>query len=184
MTTTAAVKKSRRAETLLAPTKLPNNSLFEYSIHSVPASFKRDLAPVFPDAKITSQSPILVIPTFQKATVNLTVFGKEQESEKDRLLLVFYKWSDRVRAALSKRDAQAWVDVTDPVTGMARWGSGASTYSDVHGAVKCLKYATTDCGGCTILKHPQWKYAVYPATLFTNAPLATIQEAIEEVGRL
>lgn len=171
-------KPARRSETLVSPRCMSNNPLFQYSIHTIPSSFKRDLAPVFPDASITPQTPLLIIPTFQKSDIELLTYGEQQDKEKDRLLLSFYEWSDQVRQQILAIYPQAWVDVTDPASGIARWGNQGSLYSDVEGVVKCLKYETMDCGGCRILKHPSWKYSVYPATMFTTVPLQLLQHAL------
>ena len=42
---------------------------------------------------------------------------------------------------------------------------------------------TTSAGVCKVLLHPSWGADVYPASLFTSAPLADIQAAVEDADR-
>ena len=72
-----------------------------------------------------------------------------------------------------------WADVTDPATGLPYFGqAGSHIYSDVHGNMALLKYETENVGGCVVMSHPEWKYASYPATLFSSAPLDVLKEAL------
>jgi len=46
-----------------------------------------------------------------------------------------------------------------------------------------LKYHTQCCGPCKILLHPKWGSHVYPASLFTTAPLDVVVQVIDESTR-
>eukprot|EP00177_Eucheuma_denticulatum_P000829 GFKZ01001495.1.p1 GENE.GFKZ01001495.1~~GFKZ01001495.1.p1 ORF type:complete len:185 (-),score=12.31 GFKZ01001495.1:14-508(-) len=129
---------------------------------------------------MTAAAEIVAIPTIQRSAVDLLEFGEVQEREKDRLLRVFLSWATEVRTQILQRGPY-WCDITDPVTGCAYFGNAAGGYSDVEGMRRMLGYATRDAGGCTVLKHPQWGFAIYPATLFTTASVETTVAALEAV---
>lgn len=52
-------------------------------------------------------------------------------------------------------------------------------YSEVDGVELLLRYRCLSAGMCKILIHPTWGAAVYPASLFTDAPLEAVQVAID-----
>lgn len=74
------------------------------------------------------------------------------------------------------------MDATDPATGAAVYGNPAALYSDVPPIARLLRYRTMDCGGCTILLHPEWSSGVYPATVFTTAPLEVLVSGLASVN--
>lgn len=151
----------------------------EYSAHLAPRRMARDLGHVFPDAPKTD---IIIVPTLQRAAMPLLEFGNEQEVEKDRCMHVFFTWARRVRSAILAREPDAWCDVTDPATGRAHFGTPAAGYSDVDGLTKIDTFPTEVVGGCRVMKHPTWAFAVYPATLFTTASWSTLNSVLTEVN--
>lgn len=161
--TTAKTRST--SETLLAPTLSKKHENLEYSIHTLPNSLKHELDAVFPDIHITRDTRLLLVPTFQKASIELLAFGAEEASEKDRLLESFFTWAEEVRNAIKSLRHDAWVEVTDPASGCTRWGSSGGVYSDVDGVVRCLRYDPVEMGGCKIIRHPRWGFAVYPGML-------------------
>lgn len=173
---------SRKSKTLLAPTEATQNMPIEYSVHTLGPSFKTDLSCVFPSHTITRISDILLVPTMQTSSLDLLAFGKEEAREKDRLLETFFEWSSLVRDAIHRCAPNAWVDVTDPASGVARWGARGSVYPDVDGFSRVLKYPTVEVGGCRVLKHPRWGFSCYPASLFTDAPFDVLRNALKEVS--
>ena len=64
------------------PTSLLPNGV-QYSIHEVPKGFARELAMVLPDV---AQAGLLIVPTFQKAAMDLVNVGPDVAREKDDLL--------------------------------------------------------------------------------------------------
>lgn len=134
--------------------------------------------PVFPGVDLTN---LLLVPTLQKARVTLDCYGDKQEAEKDRLQAAFFKWADEFRARLAAHGY--WVDATEPATGAARHGPSAALYSDVPTMARLLRYPTSDCGGCTILLHPEWRSSVYPATVFTTAPQDAVLKALHAMNQ-
>lgn len=123
---------------------------------------------------------MLLIPTLQRSAVALEAFGEEQAAEKDRLQGVFFSWANALRDLLAP--AGHWIDATDPATGAALFGPPAALYSDVPAIARLLRYPTLDAGGCTILLHPEWKSAVYPATVFTTASKEVLFDALRRIN--
>lgn len=66
-------------------------------------------------------------------------------------------------------------DLTDPCSGLPVLSErGGSYYPDVIGGQMLLNYDIIDTGCCKLLSHPKWHTKVYPATLFTTAPLEAV----------
>ena len=55
---------------------------------------------------------------------------------------------------------------------------GNKIYGEVDGFQALLGYRTQNANCCKILLHPKWGSAVYPASMFTNAPADVIEEII------
>lgn len=171
-------------EAKLLPTMSRTFEDFEFSVHVPTNAFLRELTSVFPDASIGVRSPVLVVPTFQRSAVSLLEYGDKEAVEKDRLLLRFFEWCDRVVEAVKQLQPSAWIDATDPASGLAWRGKPGSCYSDVDGLTRLLRYETIDIGGCRVVAHPKWRFAVYPATLFTTATPNVIIQALSQVNGL
>lgn len=54
-------------------------------------------------------------------------------------------------------------------------------YSEVDGVELLLRYRCLSAGMCKILLHPLWGGAVYPASLFTDAPFEVVREVLETI---
>lgn len=171
-------------ETKLPPTLSRTFADFEFSVHAPPNALLRELTSVFPDTSIGVRSPVLVIPTFQRSAVPLLEYGDEQDAEKDRLLLRFFEWCGQIAEVVNQLQPLAWIDATDPASGLAWRGKPGSCYSDVDGITRLLRYETLDIGGCRVVAHPQWRFAVYPATLFTTATVEVVVQALVKVNGL
>jgi hypothetical protein len=52
-------------------------------------------------------------------------------------------------------------------------------YSEVDGVEVLLRYRCLSAGMCKILLHPVWGAAVYPASLFTDAPYEAVRAALD-----
>eukprot|EP00128_Syssomonas_multiformis_P015537 Colp12_sorted_trinity150504_noHs@22242 len=147
---------------------------FEISVCRPPKSMLRDLKLVFPEIELQD---CLIVPTFQKAVSDLVSIGPEVEDEKDALLENFVDWAGQVCDQLS--DSGFWADMTDPASGFPmRSNGGPSFYPEVVGAEVLLRYSVQTTGCCKVLSHPRWGSNVYPATLFTTAPLPALLKAL------
>lgn len=177
--------KANRGQVILPPTPSQTYIDFEYSVHIPPRALLREIISVFPGVDISggdrAHTPLLVIPTFQRAALPLLEYGDRQAEEKDRLLERFFQWCQQVYDAIKALEPDAWVDATDPASGTAWKGSAGSCYSDVDGIIRLLRYETVDVG-CRVAAHPVWRFAVYPATLFTTAPQEVVKKALNQVN--
>jgi len=59
--------------------------------------------------------------------------------------------------------------------------SSNKVYSEVDGVELLLRYRCLSAGMCKILVHPLWGGAVYPASLFTDAPFEAVREVLETI---
>lgn len=150
----------------------------DYAAYPASGSLLRDARAVFPAAP---PAPLALVPVLQRAAVPLDTFGDAQAAEKDLLQGRFFAWAAEVRDALQARGG-FWADATDPATGAALFGDQAALYSDVPPIARLMRCPTHDAGGCTILLHPEWRSAVYPASFFTTAPQDVLAEVLRTVN--
>jgi len=154
---------------------------FEVSVHTPPPAFAADLAGVLPGVPLrpsADEAPLYLVPTAQRAALDLVEWGAAAAAEKDLLLERFFAWADAVAAALRARGF--WVDAVDPCSGLARATPHSHTpYPEVDAFETLLRWRTSDAAGCKVLLHPTWGAAVYPATLFARAPLDALVAALE-----
>lgn len=59
---------------------------------------------------------------------------------------------------------------------------GNTVYPEVDGFEVLRQYRCTTAGPCKVLVHPVWGTAVYPATMFTSAPVSAVADAINAVS--
>ncbi|KAG1659103.1 hypothetical protein FOA52_013749 [Chlamydomonas sp. UWO 241] len=146
----------------------------EYSVHACPAKIEKEVATVLPGADL---SKLLIVPTCQRAVTDLVKTGEDVEKEKDELLEKFMAWAKKVCGSLEGQGF--WSDYIDPCSGLAMIHQDSQiVYNEVE-ALSILKgYSTANAGCCKILLHPKWGSSVYPASLFTCAPLPALQAAI------
>ena len=52
-------------------------------------------------------------------------------------------------------------------------------YDEVNALALLRSYKTANAGCCKVVLHPKWGSFIYPATFFTTAPLAALEEAID-----
>ncbi|KAL7750400.1 hypothetical protein RI367_004173 [Sorochytrium milnesiophthora] len=164
---------------------------------------------VFPELEAVrkaSDCPLLVVLFMQRMQHDTVAFGKEVDDERDQKLERFIRLARSLAQRIQDHHPQPsrevedacsrWVNFTDPASGRpvrshrcSKHIPAASTaavdgpggvYPDVAGAQQLLQYDTMNVGCCQILLHPRWGSYVYPATLFTNAPLATVQHALAQ----
>eukprot|EP00897_Mesotaenium_endlicherianum_P004783 jgi/Mesen1/4332/ME000022S03624 len=120
---------------------------------------------------------MLIVPTCQNSAVDLVKMGEVVEEEKDRLLEVFVEWAKSVCDKLQSRGFFA--DYIDPCSGLPMIHRDTTTvYSEVDALATLLGYGYANAGCCKVILHPKWGSSVYPATMFTNAPLEVLLEVI------
>ncbi|KAL1925755.1 uncharacterized protein VTP21DRAFT_638 [Calcarisporiella thermophila] len=178
-------RKSRQPQPPLRPPTLTRfrpalrtSFLLEYSIHSCPRRLVSEIKYVFPNIELEQ---LLIVPTFQRTRYDLVEWGEPVAKEKDEKLENFVAWGSAVVEYM--RAQGFWADITDPCSGFPMFTEhGPSPYPDVSGIEQLLRYDTLNTGCCKVVLHPRWGSRMYPATLFTTAPLEALTEAIDAVG--
>lgn len=158
-----------------------SNVQLEYSVHSISRLMVTECLTVFPELR-KDESGLLCVPTFQKAEADLVDYTKQADYEKNRLLQSFVQWGKAVCQYILQRNQ--WADCVDPCSGMPLLTKhGSSCYSEVDGMQTLLKYRLQQVGDCSVIVHPRWGTRVYPASIFTTAPLSLLLEAIDGAHR-
>ena len=177
-----AAKKSR---TILSPEVLPGcGDDFEVSVHLPPKALEYELDMIFPGVEVKKEQVVCIL-TAQKSKMKLLNWNDETAVEKDLLLERFVKWASSIRNNILEssgngNDSTYWADWIDPCSGLPANGHGNKVYGEVDGFELMCNYKTNNAGGCKILLHPSWDSAVYPATIFTNAPTDVVVSSIRK----
>lgn len=174
-------------------TKLPSRLVYidqrgqddiECSIHSLPKQLMREFNHVFgdkylsPEFRVDNNVELLAMPTNQRAREDLVNIGPHIELEKDRLLNVFMTFGQDICSRI--RNEGYWADYIDPCSGLPMLTKSCNkVYSEVDGMEVLLNYRSYNAGFCKILTHPKWGSAVYPATIFLNAPFELVVSIVE-----
>eukprot|EP00468_Gymnochlora_sp_CCMP2014_P008144 CAMPEP_0167759528 /NCGR_PEP_ID=MMETSP0110_2-20121227/11076_1 /TAXON_ID=629695 /ORGANISM="Gymnochlora sp., Strain CCMP2014" /LENGTH=209 /DNA_ID=CAMNT_0007645929 /DNA_START=166 /DNA_END=795 /DNA_ORIENTATION=- len=173
------------------PTPIPRAEI-EYSVHKLHPIIRRHCKRIFPSLakKVstskkegkTSLESLLCIPTFQHCKCDMLEFTEIAESEKDAKLKSFYAWCQALCDELIKKGH--WADYIDPCSGYPVIGDGGSSvYNEVEGMQLLLRYRHQQVGMCKVILHPRWGQRIYPASMFTTAPLTVVQEAVKIIEK-
>jgi len=167
----------------------------EFSIHQVPKRLQRELPYLFPDLLLPrslgnvieskqTDPHILIVTTFQRATLDLVGMGERVEQEKTRLLASFNEWCNALNYMKKLQYSKFWLDFIDPCSGLPTLGTaGSMTYSEVDGAQLLLSYKIQQVGNCSVIVHPIWQTCCYPASLFTNLPFPALSSLLEALDQ-
>ena len=150
----------------------------EISAHECRKAFLSELKHLLPGIVLApNPHPMLVLPTMQHAHEDLVRVGEQIEQEKDRCLETFMTFARELCARLVDRGYFA--DYVDPCSGLVMLTRGANkVFSEVDCAQQLLGYSVQNCGCCKVLLHPKWGSAVYPASVFTNAPVDEVKSLL------
>jgi len=151
----------------------------EVSVHKCPKALIRELERIFPEVELVGgEHALLAVPTSQHTKMDLVRVGEEVEDEKDLRLERFAELGERVRKSLAQQGY--WCDYIDPCSGLPMHGeNNSNVYSECDGFQLLLGYRTQKSGPCTMLLHPKWGSAVYPASMFALTPYSVLCSALE-----
>lgn len=111
--------------------------------------------------------------------MELVNFGEDSDIEKDHLLERFMEWAKKVCNKLILLGY--FSDYIDPCSGLPMiHQEGNNVYDEVAALNAVLGYSVQNAGCCKIILHPKWGSAVYPATMFTKAPIEHVLTAIAQ----
>eukprot|EP01138_Halocafeteria_seosinensis_P016487 gb/GECG01016818.1/.p1 GENE.gb/GECG01016818.1/~~gb/GECG01016818.1/.p1 ORF type:complete len:217 (+),score=27.93 gb/GECG01016818.1/:1-651(+) len=183
---------SRAKRTLIFPQNVSNAHFpeeitnkdkdeFQVSVHTCSRALQRELKELFRDLSDEQLGQLKMITTCQRALVDLVEWGDNQAKEKDRLLEKFMWWAKQLQKQVKEDSLGHFVDIMDPCTGQPVHSSTNTVFAEIDGLQVALGYHITDIGNCKLLSHPHWGTSVYPASMFTTAPLQDIASCIEKV---
>jgi hypothetical protein len=121
-----------------------------------------------------------VLIVLQRADCGLIERSQITELQKDQLRDRFLQVGGAIVDQLQEQGYQA--DCFDPKTGLPVLSeAGQVSIDDVAVVKACLGYATLEIEGCSILLHPHWGNAVYPAVLVSSAVPAVVERVTNRV---
>jgi hypothetical protein len=101
------------------------------------------------------------------------------EAQKHILRDRFLQIGGAIAAQLQEQGYQA--DLFDPKTGLPILSQSGRCMDDVAVVRECLGYGTMEINGCSILLHPEWGSAVYPAVLVSSAAPTVVERVASGV---
>ncbi|GBG29965.1 Methylmalonic aciduria and homocystinuria type D protein, mitochondrial [Hondaea fermentalgiana] len=159
-----------------------DDAAWDLSVHEAPKAVVRDLKVVFRSAiKEHKFDParFKVVPTVQRTSLSTLAINEETAKEKDICLERFARLAERFCDALEARGF--WADYTDPCCGLPMRSNGNTVYPDIQGLVRLRNFPTSAVGACHVALHPSWGECMYPATMFTVAPMETVVEVVDSI---
>jgi len=151
----------------------------EVSAHLPARLMRRDLSCIFRSAidnGLVSPEAIVILPTIQHTVLDILAVTSETAKEKDDCLERFVAFAQRFCSEVSARGF--WADFCDPCSGLPTFTSSNTVYAEIQALEKLRRFPTTNAGGCRVAMHPRWGSAMYPASMFTSAPVAVIEEVL------
>eukprot|EP00199_Chlamydomonas_sp_CCMP681_P003017 CAMPEP_0119107446 /NCGR_PEP_ID=MMETSP1180-20130426/10186_1 /TAXON_ID=3052 ORGANISM="Chlamydomonas cf sp, Strain CCMP681" /NCGR_SAMPLE_ID=MMETSP1180 /ASSEMBLY_ACC=CAM_ASM_000741 /LENGTH=167 /DNA_ID=CAMNT_0007092933 /DNA_START=49 /DNA_END=552 /DNA_ORIENTATION=+ len=163
----------------MAPSRLENGvtGSMEWSVHACPSQIRREVGAVFPSLGSADMTHLLIVATCQHSAMDLVQMGDAVDVEKDLLLEQFMAWAKPLCERLMAQGH--WADYIDPCSGLPMvHQEGQVVYAEVEALSVLQGFKTSNAGCCKILLHPKWGSAVYPASMFTTAPLEVLMAAV------
>jgi len=99
--------------------------------------------------------------------------NSQVDKEKDDLLDRFCAFANDMLCDI--HEAGYWGDFCDPCSGLPMRSDGNTVYGEILGLEKVRRFQTTEAGACRVALHPLWGANMYPATIFTTAPPAFVE---------
>ncbi|PRP88110.1 methylmalonic aciduria and homocystinuria type D protein, mitochondrial-like [Planoprotostelium fungivorum] len=152
---------------------LPKQEI-QWSIAKSPDHLEKTFKQIFPNVKL---DPLWIVPTWQKASVDMSGFGEEVTEERDKFTDKFCLWAEQVCRNIIQKGF--WADFIDPGSGIPYIGErGSTVYMETDDAVSALGIEVADLGCCKAVCHHDWGFHAFLATLFSNAPKEVIMEVM------
>ena len=147
------------------------------SVHAPNQFIHAHLDRLLPDWTEPALSVLIVL---QPCCVSLEHQTPETEQQKHNLRQTFLELGQAVAAKLHQQGYLA--DVFDPKTGFPTLTQpGNLRLDDVRVAHACLGYALDRSDKCTLILHPKWGKAVYPAVLVSSAHPNVLWEIVSSM---
>jgi hypothetical protein len=147
-----------------------------YSVHP-PSSFMcRYADQLLPGWACPIASVLIVL---QQAGCGLRQRSPITEIQKHLLRDRFLRIGTAIAAELQAQGYDA--DLFDPKTGLPMLSQAGRSMDDVAVVSACLGYGTMEIDGCSILLHPEWGSAVYPAVLVSSAVPTVVERVASRV---
>ncbi len=149
----------------------------QYSCHLPTPFIARHRPQLVPDWSCEVGAVLIVL---QRSPCDLAPRSPLTERQKYLLREAFMQTGLAIATQL--RQLNYCADPFDPKTGQPLLSQPGSLWLDDVAVIRaCLGYPTADRDGCSILLHPDWGSAVYPAVLLSSAPPEQVREVARSV---
>ncbi|HIK33668.1 MAG TPA: methylmalonic aciduria and homocystinuria type D protein [Oscillatoriales cyanobacterium M59_W2019_021] len=150
------------------------NATLEIRLCQPSAFVRQHQSQIFPTWNEPIASIILIL---QKSRFPLPTDNPELEAEKEQLRERFLRWA--FPRVCQLRDRDFLTDLIDPRSGYPLFSNpGEIRHDDVAAVAATLGWEIASVGNCRAIVHPQWRTAVYPATLLSTASLPVLQSVL------
>ncbi|MEB3212287.1 MAG: methylmalonic aciduria and homocystinuria type D protein, partial [Leptolyngbyaceae bacterium] len=144
------------------------------SVHPPSSFIRTHRQRLLPSWQSEPQSVVIIL---QRCAVSLAHCTAQTDHQKDVLRDRFFHIGNDIRHHIHGIHHE--VELFDPKSGYPVISSPGSLHlDDVAVACHMLHYAVSTQGTCTYLLHPQWRDAVYPSTLISDAPIEKVREVL------
>ena len=126
-------------------------------------------------------SPIsYLILVLQQSSICFKTASDQTILEKDRLRAKFLRFGSSLIFAL--QDHGYYGDLFDPRTGYPLIAQPGMVWDDNAAVKALLNYPVVNHQQCSLVIHPLWQAQVYPGTIATTAPLALVEQHLQQTA--
>lgn len=144
---------------------------------TTPHQFAREQQNLFFPSWDQALSYLILV--LQRSSLPLSRTTPQVALEKNRLRANFISFGRDVITSLQSQ--QYLSDLFDPVTGHPLLSNSDLVWDDNATVQALLNYPVISWQNCCLLQHPVWNHDVYPATIATSAPQATIKFCLVQI---
>jgi hypothetical protein len=136
------------------------------------AAFQREILQMFREGK---EEKVVLVVVLQDSRCSLIEYSAQVQ--KDECLERFFEFARNLEENLEG----FWNEFFDPASGLPMIQDSCIGFSDLEACIRGLKMESLCVGGCAMVRHKVFGFAVYPSTFVTSAPIDIVKEAVEKV---
>ncbi|MEO1671965.1 MAG: methylmalonic aciduria and homocystinuria type D protein [Cyanobacteria bacterium J06631_2] len=121
-----------------------------------------------------------LILVLQQSSICFKTASDQTITEKDRLRTKFLRFGSSLIFAL--QDCGYHGDLFDPRTGYPLIAQPGMILDDNAVVKSLLNYPVVNHQQCSLITHPIWQNQVYPGTIATTAPMALVEQYLQQAA--
>jgi hypothetical protein len=142
-----------------------------------PKVMKKDLSSLFVDMEFDRNHEITVLNLTQKSQTDMSAWSEEMEVERDMLTKDFINIASAICHDIKElSEGNYWADFIEPTSGRPYFSKYTNaTLFETDDRYRDLGFQIEDMGCCKVVKHMKWSTHAFVGTIFTNAPLNSVE---------